>query len=308
VKEKYGVVDIGSNSIKLNIFTRDTKGNFKKIDNEKITARLMEYLDNDNVFNEQGVMKLLDILQVFKGKLDYYDLKNVNFIATAVLRKASNKNEILCLIEQATGFSVKVLSEYEEAYFGFLATVHYTSVNDGISVDLGGGSAEITKFNDKKLRQYHSLPFGAITLKEQFVLNRVPSDEERESIRCFLQSELQNIAWLQDTNLPVIALGGSAKSLIRIAGTMNINHPMEKKRSSTLSAEQVKSFAQYLYSLDAEQLINVRDLPKDRLELIIPAMLFFEVLAELTKTPSMLVLKKGLREGVLLEECKKIIR
>ena len=46
------------------------------------------------------------------------------------------------------------------------AITHTTEIENGVSVDIGGGSTEVTLFKDKELFESHSFPFGVVTLKE----------------------------------------------------------------------------------------------------------------------------------------------
>ncbi|CAM5189878.1 Exopolyphosphatase/guanosine-5'-triphosphate,3'-diphosphate pyrophosphatase OS=Ureibacillus acetophenoni OX=614649 GN=SAMN05877842_101291 PE=4 SV=1 [Ureibacillus acetophenoni] len=61
-----------------------------------------------------------------------------------------------------------MLSEEEEAYFGFLAVVHSMDTPSAVTIDIGGGSTEITLYSDKKLQKTYSFPFGTVSLKQEF--------------------------------------------------------------------------------------------------------------------------------------------
>ncbi len=73
--------------------------------------------------------------------------------------------------------NIRILSEEEEAYYGYLAVVHSTSLKEGITVDIGGGSTEVTYFENRELKASHSFPFGALTLKDFF--KKIHSDYRR---------------------------------------------------------------------------------------------------------------------------------
>jgi exopolyphosphatase/guanosine-5'-triphosphate,3'-diphosphate pyrophosphatase len=61
-----------------------------------------------------------------------------------------------------------IIPEKEEAYYGYYAITHTTEIENGVSVDIGGGSTEVTLFKDKELFESHSFPFGVVTLKHKF--------------------------------------------------------------------------------------------------------------------------------------------
>jgi exopolyphosphatase/guanosine-5'-triphosphate,3'-diphosphate pyrophosphatase len=43
----------------------------------------------------------------------------------------------------------KTVPEEDEAFYGYYAISHTTDIEDGVSVDIGGGSTEVTLFKDK---------------------------------------------------------------------------------------------------------------------------------------------------------------
>ena len=61
-----------------------------------------------------------------------------------------------------------------------------TSFSEGITVDIGGGSTEVTYFRNREILEYHSFPFGALSLKHQFIQGDIPTTDELEEIRKYL--------------------------------------------------------------------------------------------------------------------------
>ncbi len=55
-------------------------------------------------------------------------------------------------------------------HFTVTMRLHTTDIENGISVDIGGGSTEVTLFKDKQLKESHSFPFGVVSLKRQFLV------------------------------------------------------------------------------------------------------------------------------------------
>ena len=74
----------------------------------------------------------------------------IQTVATAAVRQASNNEQIIQMMEQESGLNVTILSEEEEAYFGFLAVVNSMDTPSAVTIDIGGGSTEITLFKNKK--------------------------------------------------------------------------------------------------------------------------------------------------------------
>lgn len=119
MKMKHGMIDIGSNTMRLVIYENRERKGFKQIENLKVVARLRNYLDNDSLLNEEGIHVLLQTLQTFQIITRHHELTHVSCVATATVRQAKNKEYIVQLVKENTDFSMKILSEYEEAFYGF---------------------------------------------------------------------------------------------------------------------------------------------------------------------------------------------
>ena len=120
---------------------------------------------------------LIEILQGFKEIIQYHQVSNIFCVATASVRQSKNQHDIVKLVKEQTGFEIQVFSEKEEAFFGFYAVTHSTPIDTGITIDMGGGSTEITYFKNRELKHFHSFPFGVVSLKEQFMNNDRMTDE-----------------------------------------------------------------------------------------------------------------------------------
>lgn len=138
IKEKYAIIDIGSNTMRLVIYQRDKSRRLKEIENVKISARLRNYLTDESILNDEGITVLVSSLLSFQEVTRHHDLKDVKCAATATVRQAVNKNDVLGIVKEKTDFTIRILSEYEEAYYGFLAAVNSTQIRSGITIDIGG--------------------------------------------------------------------------------------------------------------------------------------------------------------------------
>ncbi|MCA1319056.1 Ppx/GppA family phosphatase [Bacillus tianshenii] len=300
---KCAIIDIGSNTMRLVIYKRDKSGRLKEVENVKSVARLRNYLDHDEYLTEKGVHKLITTLSSFRSITDSHQLEEVKCVATATIRQAANRKVIQEMVQRETGFSMMILSEYEEAYYGYLAVVNTTPFTEGITIDIGGGSTEITYFKDRKLVEYHSFPFGALSLKKQFVQSELPTHREKEEIKRFIKSQLDSLQWIIDKRLPIIGIGGSARNMVQIDQVMK-NYPLAGLHLYEMPPEDLRLLCLYVNSLSIDKLQKLEGLSKDRAELMLPAMMVFDELVSITKATSFVLSRKGLREGVFYESMK----
>ncbi|MEE0146418.1 MAG: hypothetical protein UEP80_08620, partial [Senegalimassilia anaerobia] len=118
----YGVIDLGSNSIRLVIYEvkddrRSTYSSkdFKSIINDKVMAGLAAFVE-DGVFTPDGVDRAVNVLKSHMKRVRYFGCKRVDVFATAVLRNAVNCAEAVAEIERRCGLAVTLLSARDEAH------------------------------------------------------------------------------------------------------------------------------------------------------------------------------------------------
>lgn len=160
--ETIGIIDIGSNSIRLVIYELDQDAAYRIIHEDKYAARLSSVVESDGTILRHSLDKAITILRQFKATCEAYQTKLIRAAATAAIRNASNVLQIIEWLETETGLTIECVSGDREAYYGFLGVTQSIDLADGFVVDIGGGSTEITVFRDRKRLNSISLPIGAV--------------------------------------------------------------------------------------------------------------------------------------------------
>jgi len=119
-RDYYSIIDIGSNTMRLVVYAQEEAGRLHEVENTKAVARLRNYLDEDSMLTVQGIRRLLTTLKSFKEVVDTYELKELVCVATATIRQAKNKQAIQDLVKEEIGWDMRIISEQEEAYYGYL--------------------------------------------------------------------------------------------------------------------------------------------------------------------------------------------
>lgn len=300
-EQHYGIIDIGSNTVRLVIYERSESGRFKEIENIKAVARLRNYLGEDLNLREEGIDHLLSILRSFKKVTDTYDLEQLLAVATATIRQSLNQDTIIKRVKDEIGHEIRILSEEEEAYYGYLAVVNSTALSEGITVDIGGGSTEVTYYKNKEIQHSHSFAFGALTLKEMFVKDDVPTPKEMEDVKEYLMDQFKSLSWLEGKRVPVIGIGGSARNMVQIDQSLK-SYPLAGLHQYRMFEHDMSFIKSYLLTLSFEKLQKVEGLSKDRADIILPTIEVFHSLYEVTDATSFILSRKGLRDGVFYEQ------
>lgn len=299
-KQAIGIIDIGSNSIRFVVYEVNEDACFKEIQNLKVAARLSSFIDENGEMSQQGIDMILHTLYEFKRASEDYNLTDVRAVATAAVRNAVNQDEILEEVNSKGAFPIEVLSDYKEAYYGYLAVTNSTTLTEGITIDIGGGSTEITYFKDRELKQYHSFPFGAITLKNQFVKGDTPTEDEMKAIQEFIYHSYESLSWLKEHKVPVIGIGGTARNLATVHQE-TINYPLAGLHEYRMSYHDVREIREDLWDMSNKKREKQDGLSKDRADIIVPAISAIEELMAYVSHDEYIVSHRGLRDGLFYE-------
>jgi len=293
------IIDIGSNTIRLVIYRYSKGEGLQEINNIKTVARLRTYLQPDGNLSEEGINVLKNALITYKKIMEDFNVEKVKAVATAAIRQARNKEDILLQMEEQTGIKVEVLSEYEEAYFGYLAVVHTMDLPAAITIDIGGGSTEITLFVNKKLHHTVSFPFGTVSLKQSFVSGEKINRKEKNRLSESLKNHFEKYSWMKDVRLPIVGIGGSARNLAHIHQHLT-GYPISGIHQYEMDREAFNRLNCFLGKQTLDELKQVDGLSSDRADIIEIALVVFQSLMDIVNTDAFFVSKSGLREGLII--------
>lgn len=286
---KIGVIDLGSNSIRLVIYEYVDK-QLNKLLNFKHQGKAVLFI-KDNIMSDEGVEAIVSSLKqlVFIAKI--YELDEFKIFATASLRNIDNSAETVARIEQQIHHSMEVLSDEEESLFGFDAILRNEKLPiSGLTIDIGGGSMEIIYFKDNEAIYSTSIPVGSLSFATKFVDEVIPSVDEQAEMRKFIKNQYNNLPWLKTLHVKtIIGIGGTSRAM----NQMNKEFNLEKNGS--LSYETIATIAN-LGIEHSKQIINA---VPDRLMTIMPGAIMIDELMQLVLAEEFKASKMSVREGYI---------
>jgi exopolyphosphatase/guanosine-5'-triphosphate,3'-diphosphate pyrophosphatase len=167
------VLDIGSNSIKVLVATRNPAGDIIPLRMQAIDARISAGISQATPrLGEEGMERGLDAIRTLLATVADHAPAQTILVATSAVRDASNGLEFRARVQRATGHAIRILAGEEEANYigrGLTADPALRQLRDFHVFDLGGGSLECLAFRDRVITQAVSLPLGCVRLTEKFV-------------------------------------------------------------------------------------------------------------------------------------------
>lgn len=280
---RLAAIDIGSNAVRLLIAElADDHSIRDKLKLIRVPLRLGFEAFLQGHISPGKVAELEKTLKAFKLLMEVYDVSSYRACATAAIREARNKDEIVEHMLKATGIRVEIISGHDEAEIIF-----ETHIADTLSphrhylyLDVGGGSTEVTLFADKKRTAIHSFNIGAIR-----VLSDQVKDTEWDALKAFLRSLAD-----KGKNMVAIGSGGNINTLYQISRV---------KPGKPLDFGYMKTKLRELEGLSVDERMRKYDMKRDRADVIIPALRIFINAMKWAKIQKIYVPKIGLADGLV---------
>ena len=298
----YGVVDIGSNTVKLNVY--NSRDNDIRVEfSEKENLGLIFYINNGKLTDE-GIEELVTVLKKMKNDLDYLKIDNYSFFSTASLRNIENSEEVIQIIRNRVNIEIDLLSGEEEGELSFFGSVSTIKGDDGILMDLGGGSVEIVFFKDRKIFEKYSLPIGFLKMFNDYVSDIIPNKEECKLIEERTYAELDKIGLKNNEKIPFMCgVGGSIRAIKKLL----VNLDLQKKKDDLVDVKLLKQLKEELklYESNHNNYIyyKILHVKPSRVHTLVPALLIVESITSYFGCEEIQISKFSVREGYLYKKC-----
>ena len=295
---KIAVIDLGTNSLRLQIF-EISDGQFELVDDIKEIIRLGDDIYTSGKILNHSISNLIKILSEMKSICNVKNVLKIRFIATASLREAENAKDVARAIFQEVGISPEIITGEKEAEFAYLASMaHFEMDNSNILItDIGGGSAEFVITEDGKIAYSESTSLGCNRLSHRFLKDDPPTQIQLREIKKYISDFLKNRPF--NTNIEhIICLGGTLNNVANIQYKSS-NQTASKVRY--VDRKFIKKFLRIICEKSMAERIKISGLEPKRADLVIPATILIDCLMEICGKSGFYTLSGGLRIGVLVD-------
>jgi exopolyphosphatase/guanosine-5'-triphosphate,3'-diphosphate pyrophosphatase len=220
---RLGVLDIGSNTVHLQVVDTHPGARPNPTYNYKEELRLTEYLQRDNTISQGGIDALRGAVSRALDHAKSVKVEEFLPFATSALRESANGDSILAAINKDLKIDIQVLTGEEEAKLTFLAARRWFGWSSGrlLVIDIGGGSLELAAGTDEAPEVAVSLPLGAARLTQNYLSGDPFSTKSVNVLRDYIEEQLDSIlpalVHHQDTDR-AIATSKTLRTLARLCG------------------------------------------------------------------------------------------
>jgi exopolyphosphatase/guanosine-5'-triphosphate,3'-diphosphate pyrophosphatase len=301
VPEILAVIDIGSNSIRMEVAQLLPDGRLEVLERLQRAVRLGQDTFRTGQLRAETMRSAISILRDYRRVLNTYGVSRTRAVATTAVREAANGDTFVDRILMATGIEVSVISVAEEGRLTVSAVRRtagekFLKEGDTLVVEVGGGSTIMNLLHDGEIAASQSLPTGSVRMQEMLSTSTETAGQATRLIQRQISSAISTLkGTLPLTNVQVfMAVGGDA----RWAATQ-VGQPVEGTDLRTVSHEGLDGLLGACGSCTADELARMHHLPFIDAETITPALLVYQVLLKATGAKEMIVTEVSMRDGVL---------
>jgi len=289
-----GVIDIGSNSVRLVVYSGVMRTPIP-IYNEKAICALGRDLESTAKLNPDGIEKALATLRRFTALAATMGLDRLDVLGTAAIRDAKDGPDFVALVKQETGLEIRVLSGKQEAKRSALGVLCGIPDADGMVADLGGGSVELVDVKNGAFAHHATLPIGTLRLSQS-------SENDRVKALKIVNKYFEQEKWISGIKgRTVYAVGGAWRALARVC-IAHMNYPLHVLDNFTLTRQQAISLFGLIAHLSPQTLEKIRGVDKSRLSTLPLAAMMLERLLELAQPDTLVFSIYGMREGQFFKD------
>ncbi len=299
--DRYGVIDVGTNSVKLHVAERVAGQGWQTLADRAEITRLGEGLEAGGSLGAEPMRRTVEAIAAMAREAAAQRARAVLAIGTAGLRTARNADAFLAAVREQTGVVVEVLTGDDEARLAARAATDGLPARPGTSVifDTGGGSSQFTFARDGTLQERFSVDLGAVRLTRDFGLaDAVPATRVDEACSA-IAGELIRLNGRARPSL-IVGIGGAMTNLAAVRHGLRSYDP-ELVQGTVLDTGEIDRQITLFRTLDATARAALPGVQPARAEVILAGACIVRTVLRMLGGDAVVVSDRGLRHGVLAE-------
>lgn len=305
---RVAAIDIGTNSIHMVLAAVNQQlRSFSVLITEKTSVRLGERDPETGDLTAQAMERAVLALDHYRQLAESHGARAVVGVATSAVREAGNGRDFLAMVERKLGLQVDLVDGREEArliYLGVLSAMDFAGAPHLI-LDIGGGSTELILADHHDTRSLSSLRVGAVRLAQDFGVHGPSTAERVQFLKTFIQGMLEPAVVKVQQRLAVgespvlVCTSGTAMAVGRLLA-LRLRTTAQNLNGLHFGLGPVQELMKELVKLDVAQRRQLPGLSERRADIIVTGGLILETAMELLNVQEMVLCKRALREGLIV--------
>ncbi len=296
---RVGVVDVGSNSVRLVVFDGAARSP-AYFYNEKVLCGLGRDLGHTGRLYPSGRQSALSSLKRFRLLADRMGIPSLTCVATAAMRDAEDGPEFVAQVERETGLKLWVIDGKEEARLSAQGVLLGWPEADGLVCDIGGSSMELAAVSGGHVGTRVTSPLGPLKLQT--------IKGGKKAIKTHVREVIGNLAEQMGTDYSRIYLvGGSWRAFAR-CDMERRNYPLHVLHEYRMKPASIAATASWIKTHTMEDLQAMTGTSAARMVLLPVASIVLKELVRAFRPKEIAISSYGIREGMLYEKMPDKVR
>lgn len=278
-------IDIGSNAARLLINdVKETNGKpeFTKLNLLRIPLRLGFDVFSHGEIGPVRKQMVIKTMIIFRELMEIYNVEHYRACATSAMRDAKNGQEIIDIVKEQADINIEIISGDEEA-----TLIYENHVAEGLDkdfaylyIDVGGGSTELTFYENNQMQYEHSFDIGTIRL-----LNGLVPPSSWDTMKDEIKTKIKT-----KKTLVAIGSGGNINKIFTMSKT---------KEGKPMSVSVIKKYLKDMQNQTVEERMHQYDIREDRADVIVPALQIFSNVMSWADIKQIFVPKISVADGLI---------
>ncbi len=298
---RYAVIDVGTNSVKFHVGEQSSDGASRTVVDRAEITRLGDGLATSGAISTTALTRTTKAIAGMVDEARKHHARAIVAVGTAGLRTASNRDDVVAAIEEATGVTVHPISGVEESRLAYLAVRSELGPTNGpvVVFDTGGGSTQFTFGDGAEVGERFSVDVGAVRYTERFGLHDAVSTPALQAALAAIASDLHRLD-ARPAPDALVGMGGAVTNITAVQLGLDPYDPNAVQGAILQRADIDRQIERYR-TLDADGRRSIVGLQAKRADVILAGACIVRTVMEKLRQDTVTVSDRGLRHGLFVD-------
>lgn len=294
--DKFSGIDIGSNAIRM-IVGEVQNESMLLLKKYRAPVRLGRDVFLNGEISEKTMTDACEAFAKFAETNKKFQVRRCRAVATSAVREAKNKDVFVQKIYEASKIKIEIIDGVEEARLVHTAVRRVIDVNNKhiLSIDIGGGSVEITFSESGMMSATESFPMGTVRILDLMAKRKLREEQLNVIMGEFVVPLTHYLDSHGHSHLDfAVGTGGNLECMAALKKQL-----LKKVPNNFLTLKELGEIAEKLRGLSMKDRMEKLELRPDRVDVILPAILLIQTILRQARIERILIPNVGLRDGLL---------
>lgn len=295
----FAAINVGSYEVCMKIFEFSSTRGMRELDSVIHRMELGKDTYTTGKIGVEKIEELCAILNDFVRIMNGYRVNSCRVCATTSVREAKNRMLILERVKRRTGLTLEILDNSEQRFLDYKSIAfgekNFTRIiqNGTAIVDVGGGSVQISLFDNDKLVTTQNIRVGNMRIREKMADLVRHTSHLKEMAEELINNDLAGFKkmYLKDRQI---------KNLI-VAG----DYILELLKKPMVTAEEFHEMYRSVVDKRPEEIAREYGIPSESASLILPSVTIYKRLIEEMGAEQIWIPGFSLSDGIAYDYAQK---